>query len=76
VHLVCRAFSLAALNTGNNIAAKVATMAMTTNNSISVKPLRIPITSAKFRRNCSTFFEFVSPKFASEGRFGCRGNFD
>jgi hypothetical protein len=48
VHLVCRAFSLAALNTGNNIAANMATMAMTTNNSISVKPLRIPITSAKF----------------------------
>jgi hypothetical protein len=44
VHLVCRAFSLALLNTGNNIAANMATMAMTTNNSISVKPLRIPIT--------------------------------
>ena len=31
------AFSLAELNAGNNMAAKIAMMAMTTNNSISVK---------------------------------------
>jgi len=35
-----RAFSLALANTGKRIAARMAMIAMTTNSSISVKPLR------------------------------------
>src|SRR5712692_8564109 len=35
-----RAFSRACANTGNRIAARMAMIAMTTNNSISVKPRR------------------------------------
>jgi hypothetical protein len=37
----CRAFSLAFENTGNKIAANIAIMAMTTSNSIRVKPLLV-----------------------------------
>jgi hypothetical protein len=40
-HEVCRAFSRALANAGNNIAARMAMMAMTTNNSMSVDPQRI-----------------------------------
>jgi hypothetical protein len=36
-----RAFSRARANTGNRMAAKMAIMAMTTSNSIRVKPRRI-----------------------------------
>jgi hypothetical protein len=36
--LVCLAFSRAVANTGNKIAAKIAIIAMTTSNSISVNP--------------------------------------
>src|ERR1039458_2370300 len=40
VQLACRAFSRALANTGNRIAARIAMMAMTTSNSISVNALR------------------------------------
>jgi hypothetical protein len=40
-HWVLRAFSRACANTGNSIAAKMAIIAITTNNSISVKPFRL-----------------------------------
>jgi hypothetical protein len=43
-HCVALAFSLTLLNTGNRIAANMAMIVMTTNSSISVKPLRISIT--------------------------------
>jgi len=39
MHVLARAFALAAMNTGNRIAANIAIMAMTTSNSISVNPL-------------------------------------
>jgi len=41
--LVWRAFSRAFANTGNRIAAKMAMIAITTNNSIRVKPLCLRI---------------------------------
>jgi hypothetical protein len=37
--LACRAFSLALANTGKRMAARTAMIAMTTSNSVSVKPL-------------------------------------
>src|SRR5579859_2009281 len=37
-HIVCLAFSRAWAKTGNRIAARIAMMAITTSNSISVKP--------------------------------------
>src|SRR6056297_3571393 len=40
-HDDCRAFSRARAKTGNRIAARIAMIAITTNNSISVKPLRM-----------------------------------
>jgi hypothetical protein len=49
-HAVALAFSRAALNTGNRIAARIATMAMTTKSSISVKPERF-ILIASFEPN-------------------------
>jgi hypothetical protein len=46
-HWVLRALSRARANTGNKIAAKMAIIAITTNSSISVKPLlRIAGTSS------------------------------
>jgi hypothetical protein len=39
LHLAARAFSRALFNAGSSIAAKMAMMAMTTNNSINVNPL-------------------------------------
>jgi hypothetical protein len=38
MHAAALAFSLACANTGNRIAAKIAMIAITTSNSISVKP--------------------------------------
>jgi len=38
---VWRAFSRALANTGNSIAARIAMIAMTTSNSMSVNPLRM-----------------------------------
>ena len=38
--VACRALALAWLNTGNRIAARIAIIAITTSNSISVKPAR------------------------------------
>lgn len=40
-HELRRAFSRARANTGNKIAAKIAIMAMTTSNSIKVKPYHL-----------------------------------
>jgi hypothetical protein len=40
MHMVLRALSRARANTGNNIAAKMAIIAITTSNSINVKPVR------------------------------------
>src|SRR5713101_5676614 len=40
-HVVCRALSRAWANTGNRIAARMAIIAITTSNSISVKPFRL-----------------------------------
>jgi len=40
-HAVWRAFSLALANTGNKMAANTAMIAMTTSNSMSVKPRRM-----------------------------------
>jgi ABC-type iron transport system FetAB permease component len=40
VQLTCNAFVLARASAGNNIAATIAMMAITTNNSINVKALR------------------------------------
>jgi hypothetical protein len=37
VHLICFAFSFALDNAGNNMPARIAMMAMTTNSSIRVK---------------------------------------
>src|SRR6516164_4769639 len=49
MHLIELAFSLAADNAGNSIAARIAMMAMTTNSSISVKAaVRAPRRSDKF----------------------------
>jgi hypothetical protein len=39
-HDACRAFSWAVENTGNRIAARIAIIAITTSNSISVKAFR------------------------------------
>ena len=41
--LACLAFSRALENTGNRIAARMAMMAMTTNSSMSVKPVLFTI---------------------------------
>jgi hypothetical protein len=38
IHEVCFARDFALLNAGNNIAASIAMIAITTNNSIKVKP--------------------------------------
>jgi hypothetical protein len=46
-HAACLAFSLAWLNTGKRMAARMAIIAMTTSNSISVKPNRA---NRKWRR--------------------------
>jgi hypothetical protein len=51
---------LALLKTGNNIAAKIAIMAMTTNNSINVKPgAHLEAENASFRlREAGLFIAF------------------
>ena len=47
-HEDCLAFSLACANTGKSMAAKIAIIAITTNNSIKVKPF--------LNIECSSFF--------------------
>src|SRR5438045_615757 len=51
-HLIFCAFNLAPASAGNNIAARMAMMAMTTSNSIKVNPL--------LRRAFSNIFNFIS----------------
>jgi hypothetical protein len=59
-HWVLRAFSFAAARAGNNMAAKMAIMAITTNNSINVKPV---VLNFRFRsiskEPCTSFFSTV-----------------
>jgi hypothetical protein len=43
MHLVCFAFSLAFANTGKSMAARIATIAITTSNYINVKPCLLSI---------------------------------
>jgi len=42
-HEACRAFSRALAKTGNKIAARIAIIAITTSNSMRVKPRRMTI---------------------------------
>jgi hypothetical protein len=66
-HVACRAFPRAWLNTGNKMAARIAMMAITTSNSIKVKPTRglLAVTSLSLKhrhRPCISLPSFCPSK--------------
>ena len=56
--LVCLAFSRALLRTGRSIAARIAMIAITINNSINVKP-RLPLQYFMALPPCNLFDDWI-----------------
>src|SRR5512146_462647 len=62
-HWVLRADSLARANTGNSMAARMPMMAMTTNSSMRVKPLRLLISERPPRDNEIASMHLSTPQW-------------
>jgi hypothetical protein len=71
IHWLFLAISLARLKTGNRIAARMAMMAITTNSSIKVKPLFLPLLNIS--ENTSSYFCFPLSFFRAFRRGRSRG---